>query len=523
MPATNKLDFSNAQAAAKALKKVSTIMIRAGQPVVSSEFSDKARRVAGVTYREASLTVASGQVVVLRVNATGDIFQVVLNGSVQPMKNQTDSDKAVIEIAGLLEGGQVAFQKAQARKAIALPKGMSTPAPKQAVVYAERVAQLDTQIAERQAAVADLQQQLGAMTDGLEPLSTAEQDEAAKAAALLDAINEQPKGFPRKWGGKLYNFDQFKLVPADEHGELPGAWTLIDGAVPVADSLLDDIEPELTTLPDGISWLDFKLVDQVFVDKASASVLPSAQNIAGRVRLNIAMADSSPLDVMGVVVAIKFSAPKVYYSVALPIRLDSDTGQMVYAVLHDIDSIFVSGPAGALLDSVDQPQSIVSLDEYKEPRPDESMLTVAGAYVAAREIVLADPAMLDSVATAGAIEQLRQALNVVETNAPINEAEGNLDQAKLERSLAKSFTTAIAMLDSVNPDFGDSGLSELVNIALVSAADVSDIKDEDALAQLLALGMVETAEGLYMLTDKGRSALEDAGFDAYGEPFAAED
>lgn len=448
MPVTNKLDFSNAQAAAKALKKVSTIMIRAGQPVVSSEFSDKARRVAGVTYREASLTVASGQVVVLRVNATGDIFQVVLNGSVQPMKNQTDSEKAVMEIAGLLEGGQVAFQKAQARKAIALPKGMNTPAPKQAVVYAERVAQLDTQIAERQATVADLQQQLGAMTDSLEPkappalsdgaldvlrklmkmgpLEDGEipskvgrddlidlgyidryTDEGANvlnaagkaAAALLDGIGgEQPKGFPRKWGGKLYNFDQFKLVPADEHGELPGAWTLVDGAVPVADSLLDGIE-----------------------------------------------------------------------------------------------------------------------------QPQHEELTVSGAYVAAREIVLADPAMMDSMATAGAIEQLRQALSVVETNAPINEAEGNLDQAKLERSLAKSFTTAIAMLDSVSPDFGDSGLSELVNIALVSAADVSDIKDEDALAQLLALGMVETAEGLYMLTDKGRSALEDAGFDAYGEPFAAED
>lgn len=399
MPATNTLDFSNAQAAAKALKKVSQIMIRAGQPVVSSEFNSSAKRTSGVTYREASLTVASGQRVVLRVNTTGDIFQVLLNGSLQPMKNQTDSDKAVIEIAGLLEGGQVAFQKAQARKAIALPKGMSTPAPKQAAVYAERVAQLDSQIADRQATIADLQQQLGAMTDSLEPLSMVEQENAATlAATLLDAINDQPKGFPRKWGGKLYNFDQFKLVPADEHGELPGAWMLIAGAVPVGESLLDGIE-----------------------------------------------------------------------------------------------------------------------------QPQHEELTVSGAYVAAREIVQADPAMMDSLATAGAVEQLRQALSVVETNAPINEADGNHDQAKLERSLAKSFTTAIAMLDSVSPDFGDSGLSELVNIAMVSAADVSDIKDEDALTQLLALGMVETAEGLYMVTDKGRSALEDAGFDAYGEPFAGED
>jgi len=453
MPATNKLDFTNAQSAAKALKKVSTLMIRAGQPVVSSEFNATARRTSGITYREASLTVASGQLVVLRVNTTGDIFQVLLNGSVQPLKNQTDSDKAVAEIAALLEKTQGAFQKAQARKAIALPKGMSTPAPKQITVYAERAAQLDAQIAEHQATVADLQQQLGIMVDSLPP--AAELNDAAKevlvqlqagavedgdliskqgrdellkanlvarddganwltaegqtlAAALLDSIGgKQPNGFPKKWAdGLFYNRDQFELVPTDEHGELPPAWALIAGAVPNA---------------------------------------PGAETLA----------------------------------------------------------------AAALLDSVEQLQG--------------AELIMSDAYVAAREIVLADPTMMDSLATAGAIEQLRQALSVVETNAPINEAEGNLDQAALERSLAKSFTTAIAMLDSVSPDFGDSGLSELVNIAIVSAADVTDIKDQDALAQLLALGMVNTAEGLYMLTDKGRSALEDAGFDAYGEPFAAGD
>lgn len=389
MPATNKLDFSNAQAAAKALKKVSQIMIRAGQPVVTSEFNPSPKRTSGVTYREASLTVASGQVVVLRVNATGDIFQVLINKSVTPLKNQTDSEKAVKEIAGLLESGQVAFQKAQARKAIALPKGMSTPAPKQAAVYAERVAQLDTQIAERQATVADLQQQLGAMTDSLE----------------LSALD---------------NFAKEVLAQLQ-------AGAVEDGDLISKQGRDDLVAAKLAARDDGANWL-------------------------------------------------------------------TDEGKKL---------------AGALLDGIDQPL--------------HEALTVSGAYVAAREIVLADPAMMDSVATAGAIEQLRQALRVVETNAPINEAEGNHDQAALERSLAKSFITAIAMLDSMSPDLGDSGLSELVNIAIVSAADVSDIKDEDALAQLLALGLVETAEGLYMLTSEGRSALEDAGFDAYGEPFAAND
>lgn len=391
MPATNTLDFSNAQAAAKALKKVSQIMIRAGQPVVTTEFNPAARRTSGITYREASLTVASGQMVVLRVNTTGDIFQVLINKSLTPLKNQTDSEKAVREIAALLESGQVAFQKTQARKAIALPKGMSTPAPKQTAVYAERVAQLDTQIAERQATVADLQQQLGAMTDSMPSTLPPELDDIGKAT--LTALADGPLA-----------------------KDAPG----LEGI----DSLI------------GLGFAEFTKASEYLITAAGVG-------------------------------------------------------------------------AAALLDGVEQPQGVE--------------LTLSDAYVAAREIVLADPAMLDSLATAGAIEQLRQALIVVETNAPINEAEGNLDQAALERSLAKSFTTAIAMLDSVSPELADSGLSELVNIAIVSAADVTDIKDQDALAQLLALGMIETAEGLYMLTTKGKGALEDEGFDAYGEPFAAQD
>lgn len=394
MPATNTLDFSSAQAADKALKTVSQLMVRAGQLVVTTEFDPKMKRTSGISYREASLTLASGQIVILRVNTTGDIYQVLLNGSVQPMRNQTDSAKAVAEIAAMAEKNQLAFQKAQARKQVALPKGMSTPVPKQATVYAERDAQLDVEIAERKATVADLQQQLGLMVDGIDPKTAPQLSDGA-----LDVLR--------------------KLV---EQGPLE------DGDIPSKTG-----RDDLITL----GYID-RYTD------AGANVLNDAGKAA----------------------------------------------------------------AAALLDGIEQP-----------PEP----LPLASAYVAARELVQADPLMLDSMATAGAVEQLRQALNVVETNAPINEREGNLDQAKLERDLALSFKTAIAMLDSVAPALTDAGLAELVNIAAVSAADVSEIKDQDALAQVLALGLAETAEGLYMLTDAGKAALEDAGYDAYGEPFASGD
>lgn len=322
MPATNPLDFSSAASAATALKKVKQLMIRAGQAVVATEFIDKPKRTNGITYREAFLTLASGQGVTLRVTAAGDIYQVLLNNSVVPIKAHDDTAKAVAEIAALAEKNQAAFQKAQARKAIALPPGMTTPAPKMAAVLAERVAQLDTQIAERRATVAGLQAQLGALTDSM-----------------------------------------------------------------VGESL----------------------------------------------------------------------------------------------------------PA----------------------------MSLAIAYVDARDLVGARPEMLDSAATEGAVAVLRIALDMMETNYPINLQAGNLEQAALEQRNAESYRVAIGMLDSAAAVLGDAGLAELVNIAVVSAAEGSDIKDQTALAELLALGLVETSDGLYMVTGKGNSALDDAGYDVYGEPYAA--
>lgn len=328
MPATNPLDFSSAASAAGALKKVKQLMIRAGQPVVGAEFIDKAKRTNGVTYREAVLTLASGQTVTLRVTATGDIFQVLLNSSVVPIKAHDDSAKAVGEIAALAEKNQAAFQKAQARKAIALPPGMTTPKPKIEAVLTERVAQLDTQLAERRATVADLQAQLGAMTDDI------------------------------------------------------GTGT-----------------------------------------------------------------EQSPLELPPMALAV--------------------------------------------------------------------------AYIDARDIVTAKPELLDSVGTEGAVSVLRIALDVMETNYPINLEAGNLEQAALEKRNAESFRLAIGMLDSAGAVLGDAGLAELVNIAVVAAAEGGDIKNQTALAELLALGLVETTDGLYLVTPKGASALDDSGYDVYGEPYAA--
>lgn len=212
-------DFDNPGDAARSLKRIAQAMLRAGQPVVSHNFDPKVRRSSDISYRQALLTLASGQTVMLMIKLTGDVYRVLLNGSVLPIKNQ-DGIKAVGEIAGAAERNQTKFQAAQARKKAELPKGIRTTAPKMAEVLAQRTTELDTLISEKTAVRDALKAELG-------------------PEAALDSV-DQPTGFPKKWhDGKTYNRDQFTLEPTDEHGEMPPGWVLKPDAVPV--DVLDSV------------------------------------------------------------------------------------------------------------------------------------------------------------------------------------------------------------------------------------------------------------------------------------------
>ncbi|QIB08978.1 hypothetical protein GZ982_29970 (plasmid) [Pseudomonas fluorescens] len=395
MPKTNSLDFSSPAGADKAIKLISQQMGRAGQTVSSSEFNQKPRRSSDTTYREAFLTLASGQVITLRVNGTGDIYQVLLNGSVKPLKEHTDIEKAVGEIAAMAEKNQAAFQKAQARKAVALPRGMTTPKPKQVDALTQQVAELDSQISERKTTIAELVSKLGgAMTDSALP----------ELSELDDAGREVLEQLVKAEGQALEDGDVVSKAGRD-------------------------------------ALIDLGLIDR-YTDKGD-----NVLNAKGRA-------------------------------------------------------------CAALLDSVE---------------PDEPLaaMTLASSYVAAREIIAATGTMLDASATAGAVAHLQIGLEVVETNGPINLAEGKIDQALHEMRMAQSFRAALAMLDSAKErPMDDKALEQLVTIAKVSAASEDEISDQDALATLLALAMVDVAEGIYFLTEKGRQHLNDNGMDAYGEPFA---
>ncbi|MBV4524391.1 hypothetical protein KVG88_30415 [Pseudomonas sp. SWRI74] len=521
MPKTNTLDFSSPAGAEKALQKIAQQMGRAGQSVVSSEFNQKPRRSSDTTYREAFITLSSGQLITLRVNGTGDIYQVLLNGSVKPLKEHTDTDKAIAEIASMAEKNQGAFQKAQARKAVALPKGMGTTKPKQVDALVQQVSELDTQISERKATIAELQSKLGvgAMTDSVPPQLTDLDDNAREVLGQLAKAD----------GQAVEDGDLISKEGRDTLIDLG----LIDRYTDKGDNVLNDkgracvamLDSALAPAPvvgsksgaEPMSWLGFKLVNQVFVDELGPMEVPSRFQIGASVFLGLGQ-DGDKMDIAAKVIGANFRSSKVHYTLAVPIQSTGD--QPMYAVLYDVDSVSVASPE-EILDSATQPQLVDSLDAYKAPLPVESVMSLASSYVAARELAAATGVMLDDASTDGAKGYLEIALDIVENNGPIHLEEGNIDQARLELNMAKSFRAAIAMLDSASGrQMDDKALDQLVAIAKVSAASENEIADQDALTTLLALSMVDVAEGIYFLSEKGRQHLNDNGMDAYGEPFA---
>lgn len=175
----------------KAAKAVSKMFARAGQNVVNIGSDSKVRRTAGVTYKELLFTFASGQTVALRVKSTGDVWQVTLNGSVVPVKNQGDTPKAVAELSKMLDANEPKYQAKLAKVRAELPKGIKTAAPKMQEVLTARTQELDTAIGEAKKTVADLRAELG------EPKLDSIDDKLAAMKARRDPDGLGDPGFER--------------------------------------------------------------------------------------------------------------------------------------------------------------------------------------------------------------------------------------------------------------------------------------------------------------------------------------
>lgn len=148
--------FEDLSSKDKAAKQAVRYFSRAGANVVQQDIPATVRRSSGITYREMALTFADSQQVVMRIKQSGDIFQVLLNGKVQPIKNQDDHVKAIAEIVQAMDSGRSKFQKALANAKVRPPVGIRTAAPKMEHALTEKRDALKEVIASVRSQIAGL-------------------------------------------------------------------------------------------------------------------------------------------------------------------------------------------------------------------------------------------------------------------------------------------------------------------------------------------------------------------------------
>ena len=109
-----QFSFEDLSAKDKAAQKVIKLFKKSDSNVAQIDINPTIKKTSGIAYREMSLTFVDSQVVVMRIKETGDIYQVLINRKEIPIKNQSDQDKAVTEIAQAMNRGRAAFQKKMA-------------------------------------------------------------------------------------------------------------------------------------------------------------------------------------------------------------------------------------------------------------------------------------------------------------------------------------------------------------------------------------------------------------------------
>lgn len=120
-------NFTEMSVKDKASKMVVKQFEKAGIDVVSQDVLPKVKRTSGISYREMLITFGDSQKIMFRIKSPGDIYQVLINGRLIPIKNQDNHVKAVTELVQKLTSGRAAFQKRQAKLKVKAPPKPSKP------------------------------------------------------------------------------------------------------------------------------------------------------------------------------------------------------------------------------------------------------------------------------------------------------------------------------------------------------------------------------------------------------------
>lgn len=121
------VDFDNVTE--RGLKNLIKALKSAGAPVTDVESPNKKMRRDGEQVKKAKFFFESGQSMTLFIGDEGDIYQMTLNATKQPIPSVKSERDLAKEMVRLMDRNQAKFSKAQARKAAKVVKDTSSTKP----------------------------------------------------------------------------------------------------------------------------------------------------------------------------------------------------------------------------------------------------------------------------------------------------------------------------------------------------------------------------------------------------------
>ncbi|MFH4456502.1 defense against restriction DarA-related protein [Vibrio diabolicus] len=190
------VDFDNVTE--RGLKSLITALKQAGATVTDVEASNKKTRRDGETVKRAKLFFDNGQSMTLFVGDEGDIYQMTLNNTKQPIPSVKNERELAREMVRLMERNQSKFDKQVARKAAQAVKDTSDIQPATRSIAkrleeakaAEQVAQSNytNALAARDSVRTKLEEDQRRVAD-LEAALEQEKQETKELEAQLEAAN----------------------------------------------------------------------------------------------------------------------------------------------------------------------------------------------------------------------------------------------------------------------------------------------------------------------------------------------
>lgn len=113
----------------RGLKSLITELKRAGEPVNDVQADNKARRKDMQQVKQAKFYFENGQSMTLFIGSEGDVYQLQLNSTKQPLPDATSDRELARDMASMLKRNQAKFDKQLARKANKAIKDTSSSKP----------------------------------------------------------------------------------------------------------------------------------------------------------------------------------------------------------------------------------------------------------------------------------------------------------------------------------------------------------------------------------------------------------